>query len=157
MKHLRHALSLTATITALATVPPPAPATIVRAAPIVIDVCGHGGIGRAFTLSERSPRGLRISDDGTAVLSVGKRRPQHDSSGRVRRLAGTEILHGRHGTLTLALGGQPSQDRQRRRVVGTWIATGGTGAYAGFMGHGEFASDGLGGSGRYSGVLITAV
>jgi hypothetical protein len=156
MKHLTHKLAFASTVIVLLAIPPVAPATIVRAVPIVINVCGHGGV-RVFTLTEPTPRSLRISDSGTAVLSADDQRPRHDSSGRFRHRSGRELLRGDHGTLTLAWRGERSEDPHRRRLVGTWIVTGGTGAYVGFIGRGEFVSDGFRGSSRYRGVLITAV
>ncbi len=156
MKHLIHTLAFAATIEALAAVPPAAPATIVRAVPIVIDVCAHGGAVRVFTLTEPTPRPLRTSDAGTAVLSVDERRP-NSSRGRFLYLSGTELLRGEQGTLTLGWTGQRSEDPQRGRIVGTWILIRGTGAYAGFRGRGEFVSDSARGSSRYRGILITAV
>jgi hypothetical protein len=155
MNHLTHTLAFASTVAVLVAVPPAVSATIVHGAPIVINVCGHGSV-RVFTLSEPTGRSAQISDYGTAVLSVGDRRA-HSESSRLRHFSGHELLRGEHGTITLALRGHRSEASPRRPVVGTWIVTGGTGAYAGFRGRGEFVADGVRGASRYRGIVITAV
>jgi hypothetical protein len=157
MKHLTHTLAFVSTVTILVAVPPVASATIVHAVPIVINVCGQDGVARVFTLTERAGRFVQISDSGTAVLSVDDRTPPHSANGRFRRLSGHELLRGERGTLTLTWTGQWSEDPHGRRLLGTWTVTGGTGAYAGFRGLGEFVSNGVRGRHRYQGTLITAV
>jgi hypothetical protein len=112
------------------------------------------------------------SDAGAAIRAVERQEiVMLPHGGERRELAGTERLTGARGALTLRWNtvqiftracplvcGKPRIERNGRwgRVRGRWIVTDATGAYSGYVGHGELSADRRFLVTAYRGLLITA-
>ena len=158
MKQLVPTVITAAAITALGALAPGASSAIAHREPIVVETHRDGGAGRVFTLVDVGRAPKLVADSGSAVPAVDRRTTQLRGHRRFRRLGGTELLRGARGSLTLRwIGQQSSADGLWSRIAGSWTLVDGTGAYAGFAGRGEFVADERLVSGRFSGLLITAL
>ena len=157
MKQLVATLAAATAIAASGALAPGAASTIAHGVPIVVETHRDGGDGRAFTLVDVGRAPELAADSGSALLrAIG--RMQLCADRRSRRLAGTELLKGRRGSLTFRWSGQQSsRDGHWSGIAGRWTLIDATGTYAGFAGRGEFAADESLTSGRFNGLLFTAL
>jgi hypothetical protein len=139
---------------AISTLPPVATATLVKGTPLVITTAGNDDHTRSFAFTYWPPRSAPVVHRGSAIRSIASRGATPDS----RHMAGTEVLEGPHGTLTLFWSGTQIRTSEEGwgTATGRWRLVGRTGAYAGRFGRGTFTSDATFGAVDYRGVLITA-
>ena len=150
------AVSLPVLLGMSGTFPAAGHATIVKAAPIVVETEQDAAGSRSFQLVYRPRASAAVSDRGVVV------RVDEQPSGRVlpnatrRPVFGTDLLESDRGTLTLRWRGvQRLRGGRWGRATGAWFVIGGTGLYAGRAGRGSFVSDHA--RVEYRGWLITAV
>jgi hypothetical protein len=139
-----------------AAIPTPASATLVKAVPLAIEIKGDGSGWRSFTLTYHPHAAAPVADRGSAhrVVAGHATRPAGDRPSRIH-LAGTELLEGARGTLTLHWSGiQRRSDGHLDDATGIWSIVSGTGVYTGCTGRGRFISDRA--TTEYHGWLITA-
>jgi hypothetical protein len=139
-----------------AAIPTPAPATLVKAVPLAIEIKGDGSGRRSFTLNYHSRAAGLVADRGSALRFVATHATSRLRDGTSRlELAGTELLEGALGTMTLHWSGiQRRSDGHWGDARGIWSIVSGTGVYAGRTGRGRFIS--CRATTEYQGSLITA-
>jgi hypothetical protein len=144
------------TFGASAAVPTSATATLVKGGALAIEIEGNGDDARSFTLGYHPHSAAPLADRGSALRVVASRATRRCADGTSRlRLAGTELLEGARGTLTLRWSGiRHKCGGPLGAVTGIWSVAGGTGIYAGNSGRGRFTSDSA--TTEYLGWLITA-
>jgi hypothetical protein len=144
------------TFGAAAALPIPAAATLVKAVPLAIETEGAGCGTGSFTLTYHPLTSAQVTDRGFARRSVADQTVGRRGNGTGwRRLAGTELLAGARGTLTLRWSGvQRKSNGQWGNETGTWSIVSGTGIYTGRSGSGRFTASST--TARYQGLLVVA-